>query len=144
MRSYSEEVSSQPVDTEKFAFKRQLKQFWITFWIFRTIRTLMDQSKDLIFLPCSSLWLWGFRCGTCCKNASLFWRRSLTTRNELNQSETHSPDVSHCWTFHAGIKNLILQTRPTLYVWSSQMNLLRNKKQYSNWSYRGKNPWRPR
>ena len=40
------------------------------------------------------------------KNASPCWRRTSTTRNELNQSETPSLDSWHCWNFNAGIKKL--------------------------------------
>ena len=67
--SLVEEVHVQWVVTEKYAFKRQLKLFWITFWIIRTIITLMDQSNDLTILPCSPSQLWGFRWRTCCKKS---------------------------------------------------------------------------
>ena len=68
--SLVEGICVHPVVTEKNAFKKQLKQFWITFWIFLTIMTLMDPSKDLIFLPCSLSQIWGFQCRTCCKKTN--------------------------------------------------------------------------
>ena len=34
----------------------------------------------------------------------LWGRKVLTVRNEVNQSETHLLDNSHCWNFNAGIK----------------------------------------
>ena len=49
MRLDLEENSVQLVVTMKYACKKQLKQLWISFWIFHTIRTLMNQSKNLIF-----------------------------------------------------------------------------------------------
>ena len=72
---------------------------------------------DLTFLHCSPLQLWGLRGRTCCKKTSPSWWRNLTTRNELNQSELNSLDVSHCWIFKAGIKNLIFHSHPTIKVW---------------------------
>ena len=51
LRLHLQGISVQLLVTGKDAFKNQMKQFWISFWIFRAIRTLMNHSKNLIFFP---------------------------------------------------------------------------------------------
>ena len=64
----------------------------------------MDQSNFLVFLSCSPIQIRGFRCRPCRTKTSLWWRRTLTLRFEINQSLLPLMDISQCRNLKAGIK----------------------------------------
>ena len=62
--------------------------------------------------------------------------RNLTTRIELNQTETHSLDVSHCWIFNAAIKKSDCPIQCYAIIAKFLIEILFGWKQPSNCSYR--------
>ena len=69
------------------------------------------------------------------------WRpRSSTTRNELNQPETHSLDVLHCWNFNAEIGIFNFPIPSYAIIVKFPIGICFALKQCANFSYRGKGP----
>ena len=101
---FSEKIKNPPVVIENCAFRYRVGTIFIQVF-FRTISILLHHLQTLIFLPCSAIQLWGFRCEPCWKKTNLWRRRELTFRNGIDQSEMHLLEISHCWIFKAGIKS---------------------------------------
>ena len=101
---FSEKIKNPPVVIENCAFRYRVGTIFIQVF-FRTISILLHHLQTLIFLPCSAIQLWGFRCEPCWKKNKPVATERVDFQKRVDQSEMHSLEISHCWIFNAGIKS---------------------------------------
>ena len=141
IRLYLEEISGQLVVMENMHAENSWNNFELRsgyfaqsglWWINRKVWYFF-----LVLLYKSD---WGFRCRKSCKKTRPWWWGNSTMRNELNQPETHSLDVSHCWNFNAEIEKFKFPIPSYAISVKFPFGICFALKQYAYFSYRGKGP----